>query len=72
MIEYNNLLNDILLTKISSITSFNLFLFIIFALLLSLTVDIILGELPTKIHPVVIIGSMINFFKSKIIRFKNK
>ncbi|MBQ8016512.1 MAG: cobalamin biosynthesis protein [Methanobrevibacter sp.] len=72
MIEYNNLLNDILLTKISSITSFNLFLFIIFALLLSLTVDIILGELPTKIHPVVIIGSMINFFKSKFIRFKNK
>ena len=72
MIEYNNLPNDIIFLKINSITSFNLFLFIIFALLLSLIIDATLGELPTKIHPVVIIGSLINFFKSKFINIKNR
>ena len=72
MIEYNNLLNDIILTKTGSITSFELFLFIIFALLASLLIDIVFGELPTKIHPVVIIGSLIGYFKKTFIGFKNR
>lgn len=72
MIEYNNLFNDIIFIKISNFTSLNLFIFIIFTLLLSLVIDIVLGELPTKIHPVVIIGSLISFFKNKFIGIKNK
>ncbi len=72
MIEYNNLLNDIILTKTGSITSFELFLFIIFALLASLLIDIVFGELPTKIHPVVIIGSLIGYFKKTFIGIKNR
>ena len=72
MIEYNNLLNDIIFIKISSITSFNLFLFIIFILLFSLLIDIVFGELPAKIHPVVIIGFLISFFKKMFINIKNR
>ncbi|WP_405265462.1 cobalamin biosynthesis protein [Methanobrevibacter sp.] len=72
MIEYNNLINGIITTKISNIISLNLFLFIIFALILSLIIDIIFGELPTRIHPVVIMGSIINFFKKLFIGIKNK
>lgn len=72
MIEYNNLLNDIILTKISGITSFQLFLFIIFTLLASLLIDIIFGELPTRIHPVVIIGSLTSYFKKRFIGIKNR
>ena len=52
--------------------SFNLFLFIIFSLSLSLMIDLIFGELPTKIHPVVIIGSIIDFSKRIFISFRNK
>ena len=69
MIEYNKLIIDILSVKSDSL---ELFLFIIFSLLVSLAIDLICGELPTKIHPVVIIGSFINFFKSKFIRMRNR
>lgn len=72
MIEYNYLLNDIMFSKASNIVSLKLFLFIIIALLSSLVIDIIFGELPTRIHPVVIIGSIIGFFKKVLIRFKSK
>ena len=72
MIEYNYLLNDIMFSKASNIISLKLFLFIIIALLSSLVIDIIFGELPTRIHPVVIIGSIIGFFKNVLIRFKSK
>ena len=72
MIEYNTLLNDIIHTKINSITSLELFLFIIFALILSLLIDMLIGELPVKIHPVVIMGSIINFFKKLFICIKNR
>ena len=69
MIEYNKLITDIFLFKLNS---FELFVFIISALLLSIAVDIIFGELPTKIHPVVIIGSLINYFKKHFIKIKNR
>lgn len=51
---------------------FEVFLFIVISLLLSLAIDLIFGELPTKIHPVVIIGSLISFFKKVFIKIKNK
>lgn len=68
MIEYNNLIN----TKISNIVSFELFIFIILTLVVSLAIDLIYGELPVKIHPVVIIGNIIDFFKKQFIGIKNR
>lgn len=69
MIEYNKLIIDILSIKSDSL---ELFIFIIFSLLVSLAIDLICGELPTKIHPVVIIGSFISFFKDKFIGMKSR
>jgi len=71
MYEYNYLLNDIT-TNMNSVVSFELFCFVVFAFLLSLVIDIIFGELPTRIHPVIIVGSLINFFKNVFIKIKNK
>ena len=65
-------INDIIFTKVSTVNSLNLYLFIILALIMSLTIDLIFGELPTKIHPVVIIGSLTNFFKRIFISMKNR
>ncbi|MCR5026438.1 MAG: cobalamin biosynthesis protein [Methanobrevibacter sp.] len=48
------------------------FLFIIITLFASLAIDLIYGELPTKIHPVVIIGSIIGYFKTILIKINNK
>ena len=48
------------------------YLFIIISLFLSLLIDLIYGELPTKIHPVVIIGKTIDFFKNLFIKIKNR
>lgn len=72
MIEFNSLVNDMITTNVNSITSLKLFLFIIFALILALAVDIAFGELPTRIHPVVIAGSIINLFKRMFIGIKNR
>ena len=72
MIEYNKLINDIVFSNGGNINSLNLFLFIILALLFSLAIDIIYGELPGRIHPVVIYGSIINFFKNIFIKIKNR
>jgi adenosylcobinamide-phosphate synthase len=58
--------------KINSITSLELFLFIVFALIFSFAIDVAFGELPTRIHPVVIMGSIINFFKNLFINMKSK
>ncbi len=46
--------------------------FVILSLIFSLLIDAIFGELPTKIHPVVIIGKFIDFFKNIFIRFRNR
>ena len=72
MIGYNKLLNDIIFVNTTNINSLNLFLFIILVLLFSLAIDVIYGELPTKIHPVVIIGSVISFSKGLFIGIKNR
>lgn len=68
---YNELINNINLININNIISFYLFLFILFALLLSLVIDVLFSEFPRKIHPVVIMGSLINFFKKKFINIRN-
>ena len=69
MIEYNNIINEFIFTQTGDI---NLFNFIIFALLFSIAIDIIFGELPGRVHPVVIIGSIISFFKKMFINIKNR
>ena len=51
---------------------FEVFLFIVVTLIVSLAIDLIFGELPTKIHPVVIIGKIIDIFKSMFIAMKNR
>ena len=45
---------------------------LIFILLLSIAIDVVFGELPLKIHPVVIVGNLIGFFKSKLYKTKNR
>ena len=42
------------------------------ALLFSLAIDVFFGELPGRIHPVVIMGSIINFFKKLFISIRNR
>ncbi len=66
------LINEVIFTNVSNIVSFRLFLFIILIMIISLVIDVIFGELPGKIHPVVIIGSIINFFKNVFIGIKNR
>ena len=68
MIDYIN----IIYIKTADIVSFNLFIFIILALLISIIIDIVYGELPTKIHPVIIIGNFISFFKNIFIKITNR
>ena len=68
MIDYNTIIS----LNTNDIVSLNLFFFIVLGLLFSLAMDVIFGELPAKIHPVVIIGSLINFFKSMFISMKNR
>ena len=64
--------NDIIFTQIGNMNSLNLFLFIIMSLILSIIIDITFGEIPGKIHPVVLMGSMINFFKNIFIKMKSR
>ena len=72
MIEYNELINKLMFTNVNDIVSLKLFLFVIFTFLLSLAIDVILGELPGRVHPVVIMGSIINFFKDMFINIRNR
>ncbi|MEE0024220.1 cobalamin biosynthesis protein [Methanobrevibacter sp.] len=46
--------------------------FIIISFFISLIIDLFYGELPTKIHPVVIIGKIITFFKNIFIKYHNR
>ena len=50
----------------------SILIFILLSLFSAIFLDIIYGELPTKIHPVVFIGSIISFFKNIFIKIKNK
>ena len=66
MIEYNSI---VILMKSTSLT---MFCFVVLALILSLAIDVIFGELPTRIHPVVIVGSFIDFFKKAFLNVKGR
>lgn len=68
MIDFNVLI----LSNAGDIVSFKLFLFVILTLVISFAIDMTFGELPGRIHPVVIIGSIISFFKNVFIKIKNK
>lgn len=72
MTGYNELINNIVFLNFTGINSLNLFLFIVISLLFSLAVDVIFGELPSKIHPVVIMGHIINYLKNIFIKIKNR
>lgn len=52
--------------------NFDLFSFIISTFVFAIVFDIIIGELPSKIHPVVIIGKIIDFFTDLFIKIRNK
>lgn len=52
--------------------NFDLFSFIISTIVFAIVFDIIIGELPSKIHPVVIIGKIIDFFTGLFIKIRNK
>lgn len=41
-------------------------------LLFALAIDLLIGEFPVKLHPVVWIGSIINFFKKYLIKYDSK
>ena len=50
----------------------NLNIYLIFLLILSILIDLIIEEVPSKYHFVVLIGKIIDFFKNKLINMKNK
>lgn len=52
--------------------NFDLFLFIMSVFVFAIVFDIIIGELPSKIHPVVIIGKIIDFFTNLFIKIRNE
>ena len=58
--------------NVTKATSLTMFCFVVLALLLSLAIDVIFGELPTRIHPVVIVGSFIDFFKKAFLNVKGR
>ena len=62
---------------ISSFSNFNFFSFntieiVGFILILAIAIDLIFGEFPVKIHPVVIIGKFTDYFIEIFIKIKNK
>lgn len=50
--------------------SFNIYL--IFLLILSIIIDLIIGELSPSYHPVILMGKLIDILTGKIIKIKNK
>ncbi|MCL2114784.1 MAG: cobalamin biosynthesis protein [Methanobrevibacter sp.] len=63
--------------NLTSFTNYNLNDFfsigiIGFILIFAIAIDLIFGELPTKIHPVVIIGKFIDYFTKYFIKIKSK
>lgn len=52
--------------------NFDLFSFIMSTFVFAIVFDIVIGELPSKIHPVVIIGKIITFFTDLFIKIRNK
>lgn len=57
-----------MITELYSNSFYMLFTILLFAL----AIDLVIGEFPVKIHPVVWIGNLINFFKGKLLKYDNK
>lgn len=57
-----------MITELYSNSFYMLFTILLFAL----AIDLVIGEFPVKIHPVVWIGNMINFFKGKLLKYDSK
>ena len=70
MIHNIELLNKFFISNINF--TFNILIFILLSLFIAIIFDIIYGEIPTKIHPVVLIGSIISFFKNIFIKINNR
>ena len=45
---------------------------ILVIIIIAVLIDIILGELPSKIHPVVLMGAVINKLKKLLSKYNNK
>ena len=45
---------------------------ILFIIIIAIVIDVIFGELPAKIHPVVWMGKLIDFFKGYLIDYRSK
>jgi adenosylcobinamide-phosphate synthase len=48
------------------------FMYLLPIILIAIIIDVIFGELPAKIHPVVWIGKLIDFFKGYLINYRSK
>ena len=70
MIHNIELLNKFFISNINF--TFNILIFILLSLFIAIIFDIIYGEIPAKIHPVVLIGSIISFFKNIFIKINNR
>ena len=57
-----------MITELYSNSFYMLFTILLFAL----AVDLLIGEFPVKIHPVVWVGNLINFFKGILLKHDNK
>ena len=68
MVGYNELTANIVFSN----NPLDIFLFVMITFLFSLAIDVFFGELPSKIHPVVIFGAIINKAKSIFIKIRNR
>ncbi|WP_297983653.1 cobalamin biosynthesis protein [uncultured Methanobrevibacter sp.] len=57
-----------MITELYSNSFYMLFTILLFAL----AIDLLIGEFPVKIHPVVWVGNLINFFKGILLKHDNK
>jgi len=47
-------------------------MYLLLIIIIAIIIDVIFGELPTKIHPVVWMGKLIDFFKGYLINYRSK
>lgn len=72
MIDYIGFINGFIHANAGNLLSSELFAFVVFSLIFSLAIDLIFGELPGRIHPVVIMGNIIGFFKRMFIQIESR
>lgn len=72
MIESISIFIDVFFIKLINVKLIHTFDLTVILLLIAILIDLFYGEIPSIIHPVVIIGRIIDFFKNIFIRIKNK